>query len=85
MSAVNTKYIFRFQSRVYKSVSFDVSFDDLIATRREIIYGHTWGLDQQKYFFERSHCKFRREIGLIGTQIPKTEKNPKKSKKREKI
>ena len=33
--------------------SFDVIFHDLIATRRAIIYGHTWGLDQQKYFFER--------------------------------
>ena len=33
--------------------SFDVTFHDLIATRRAIIYGHTWGLDQQKCFFER--------------------------------
>ena len=63
---------------------FDVSFHDLIATRREIIYGHTWGLGQQKCFFERSHCKLRREIGQIENQIPKREKNPRKIRKKRK-
>ena len=38
--------------------SFDVNFHDLIATRRAIIYGHTWGLDQQEYFFERQTIAF---------------------------
>ena len=40
------------------SASFDVTFHNLIATRRAIIYGHTWGLDQQKYFFERQTMEF---------------------------
>ena len=38
--------------------SFDVIFHDLIVTRRAIIYGHTWGLDQQKHFFERPTMEF---------------------------
>ena len=61
--------------------SFDVHFHDQIVTRRQIIYGHTWGLDQQKYFFERLHWKFRRKIGQIDSQTPKREKNPKKERK----
>ena len=60
------------------------SFHDLIATRREIIYGHTLGLDQQNYFFERSHWKFRREIGQIENQVPKRE-NPEKIEKEIKL
>ena len=58
--------------------SFDVYFHDQIVTRRQIIYGHTWGIDQQKYFFERLHCKFRRKIGQIDSQTPKRERNPEK-------
>ena len=60
--------------------SFDVYFHDQIVTGRQIIYGHTWGLDQQKCFFERSNCKLRREIDQIENQVSKTEKNPKKSR-----
>ena len=45
---------FNFRSLQGFLTSFDVTFHDLIATRREIIYGHTWSLDQQKYFFEKS-------------------------------
>ena len=65
-----------FSSKFYDH--FDVHFHDQIVTRRQIIYGHTWGIDQQKYFFERLHCKFRRKIGQIDSQTPKRERNPKK-------